>query len=171
MADYAEEELDRRSFLEWHDWTKPNYLHPPYILYATWTFSSFRIIYNFDISKISASMISYMQPGSFSSFWIWHFLIYPKQPSASERTCSERYFSTASMIWQLFSIPIRLDFKNPWKWKWSNEVEKSDMSVIWCISITNNVKSYKKLSEIAQTTKSTVFTIWGRELPAEFDEN
>ena len=31
-----------------------------------------------------------------------------------------------------------------WKWKWSNGVGKSEMSIIWCISITNNVKSNKK---------------------------
>ena len=62
---------------------------------------------------------------------------------------------------QLFSITIRLDFKNPWKWKWSNEVEKSEMIMIWCISITNNVKSYKKLNEIAQTARFTVFTMCG----------
>ena len=30
---------------------------------------------------------------------------------------------------------------DPWKWKWklSNGVGKSEMSIIWCISITNNV--------------------------------
>ena len=62
---------------------------------------------------------------------------------------------------QRFRIIICLDFKNPWKWKWSNEVEKSEMSMIWCISITNNVKSYKKVNEIAQTARFTVFTMCG----------
>ena len=74
---------------------------------------------------------------------------------------SQQSDTLRNTIWQLFSITIRLDFKNPWKWKWSNEVEKSEMSMIWCISITNNVKSYKKLNEIAQTARFTVFTMCG----------
>ena len=41
------------------------------------------------------------------------------------------------------------------------------MSMIQCMYITNNVKSYKKINEIAQTAKFTVFTMCGRELPAE----
>ena len=28
-------------------------------------------------------------------------------------------------------------------WKWSNDVEKSEMDLFWCISMTNNVKSCK----------------------------
>ena len=40
---------------------------------------------------------------------------------------------------------------DPWKWKWSNGVGKSEMSIIWCISITNNVKPCKKINETAQT--------------------
>ena len=43
------------------------------------------------------------------------------------------------------------------KWKWSNSVLKSEMGIFWCISITNNVKSYKKFDEKAQTVKFTVF--------------
>ena len=31
-----------------------------------------------------------------------------------------------------------------WEWKWSNGVGKSEMSIIWCMSITKNVKSNKK---------------------------
>ena len=51
-----------------------------------------------------------------------------------------------------------------WKWKWSNGVGKSEMSIIWCISITNNVKSNKKFNETAQTANFTVSTIYRREL-------
>ena len=40
---------------------------------------------------------------------------------------------------------------DPWKWKWSNGVGKSDLIIIWCISITNNVKSNKIINETAQT--------------------
>ena len=64
----------------------------------------------------------------------------------------------------VFSITISLDFKNP---KWSNEVEKNEMNMVWCIYITNNVKTYKKLNEIAQMAKFTVFIMCGRELPAD----
>ena len=41
------------------------------------------------------------------------------------------------IIWQLFSI--RLDLISKVGWTWSNGVRKSEMSIIWCISITNNV--------------------------------
>ena len=53
-----------------------------------------------------------------------------------------------------------------WKWKWSNGTGKSEMSIIWCISITNNVKWNKKFNETAQMANFTVFTMCGRELPA-----
>ena len=43
-----------------------------------------------------------------------------------------------------------------WKWKWSNSVLKSEMGIFWCMSITNNVKSYKKFDGKAQTAKFTV---------------
>ena len=46
-----------------------------------------------------------------------------------------------------------------WKWKWSNGVGKSEMSIIWCISITNNVKSNKKFNETAQTANFTDFPL------------
>ena len=51
-----------------------------------------------------------------------------------------------------------------WKWKWSNGVGKSEMSIIWCISATNNVKSCTNFKETAQTANFTVFTMCGREL-------
>ena len=37
--------------------------------------------------------------------------------------------------------------------------EKSEMSIIWCISITNNVKSNKKFNETAQTANFTDFPL------------
>ena len=33
-------------------------------------------------------------------------------------------------------------------WKWSNGVRKGEIDLIWCISITNNVKSYKQIDAI-----------------------
>ena len=39
------------------------------------------------------------------------------------------------------------------KWCW----QKSELDIFWCISITNNVKSCKKIDERGQTAKFTVF--------------
>ena len=56
-----------------------------------------------------------------------------------------------------FSITLQMIAAGEWKWKWSNSVLKSEMGIFWCISITNNVKSYKKFDGKAQTAKFTVF--------------
>ena len=68
--------------------------------------------------------------------------------------------------WQLLSITLDLNSKVGWKWKWSNGAgkRKSEMSIIWCISITNNVKSCKKINETAQTANFT-------DLPLNFCGN
>ena len=43
-------------------------------------------------------------------------------------------------------------------WKWSNGVGKSEMSIIWCISITNNVKNNaKNLWNSSNGQKAVVF--------------
>ena len=60
-------------------------------------------------------------------------------------------------IWRSFSITLQMIPAGGWKWKWSNSVLKSEMGIFWCISITNNVKSYKKFDGKAQTAKFTVF--------------
>ena len=52
-------------------------------------------------------------------------------------------------------------------WKWTNGVGNSKMSIIWYISITNNVKTCKKFNESAQTAKFSVFTRGRQELCAE----
>ena len=46
-----------------------------------------------------------------------------------------------------------------WKWKWSEKCRKSEISLIWCISTTNNVKSCKKFNETAQTANFTDFSL------------
>ena len=46
-----------------------------------------------------------------------------------------------------------------WKWKWSEKCLKSEISLIWCISTTNNVKSCKKFDETAQTANFTDFSL------------
>ena len=48
---------------------------------------------------------------------------------------------------------------DPWKWKWSGKCRKSEISLIWCISTTNNVKSCKKFNETAQTANFTDFSL------------
>ena len=47
-----------------------------------------------------------------------------------------------------------------WKWKWSNGVGKSEMSIIWCISITNNVKSNKKKSMKQLKRPNSLISHW-----------
>ena len=42
------------------------------------------------------------------------------------------------------------------KWKWSNGVRKGEIDPFWCISITNNVESYKNLMKgLTQPTLKT----------------
>ena len=54
---------------------------------------------------------------------------------------------------------------------WSNGVQISEMSIFWCISITNNMESCKKFNEKAQTTNFSVLAK-GRRLRKElFAEN
>ena len=44
-----------------------------------------------------------------------------------------------------------------WKSKWSNGVGKSEMSIIWCISIANNVKAKKKSMKQLKRPTSLIF--------------
>ena len=60
-------------------------------------------------------------------------------------------------LWRSFSRTLQMIPAGGWKWKWSNNVLKSEMGKFWRISITNNVKSYKKFDGKAQTAKFTVF--------------
>ena len=61
-----------------------------------------------------------------------------------ERNQLYPYFNLISSIRRSVSMSAGSSPKVGWKWKWSNGVGKSEMSIIWCISITNNVKSNKK---------------------------
>ena len=49
--------------------------------------------------------------------------------------------------------------------------EKSEMIIIWSISITNNVKSYKKINERAQTANFSVLSRLRQEPCAENPKN
>ena len=51
-------------------------------------------------------------------------------------------------IWQLFRSKTHLGFKVGWKW--SQKYQKSEISLTWCISTINNVKSCKKFNETDQ---------------------
>ena len=72
--------------------------------------------------------------------------------------------------WQLLSITLDLNSKVGWKWKWSNGAgkRKSDMSIIWCISITNNVKSCKKKSMKQLKRPTSLISHW---FPVEMVHN
>ena len=52
-------------------------------------------------------------------------------------------------LWQGVRMSLGTSPADPWKWKWSNGVGKSEISLIWCISTTNKVKSCKKFNETA----------------------
>ena len=67
------------------------------------------------------------------------------------------FFFGSPPLGRSFSITLQMIAAGEWKWKWSNSVLKSEMGIFWCISITNNVKSYKKFDGKAQTAKFTVF--------------
>ena len=56
-------------------------------------------------------------------------------------------------------------------WKWSNEVKMSEMSIFWCISMLNNVKSYKKINEKAQMANFSIFARGFRLLQELFAKN
>ena len=49
-------------------------------------------------------------------------------------------------------------------WKWSNGIEKSERDLFWCISMSNNVKSCKKINGKVQTFRFSVFTMGGHWL-------
>ena len=76
-------------------------------------------------------------------------------------------------IWVRHSVRMSLglcpaELRN---WKWPNGVGNSEMSIIWCISITNNMKTCKKFNERAQTAKFSVFSRLRQELCAENPKN
>ena len=62
-------------------------------------------------------------------------------------------------IWQGIRSMTRFCSKIGWKWKWSEKCRKSEISLIWCISTTNKVKSCKKFNETAQTANFTDFSL------------
>ena len=68
-------------------------------------------------------------------------------------------FVAAISIWQLLSWTHHMSAARAWKWKWSNGVEKSETDLFWCISMTNNVKSCKKINGRVQTFRFSVFTM------------
>ena len=68
---------------------------------------------------------------------------------SQRRTCISQGLS----LWFHFSSKIGR------KWKWSNGVGKSEISIIWCISITNNVKSCKKIQWNSSKANFTDFPL------------
>ena len=62
-------------------------------------------------------------------------------------------------VWQGLRSMTRFCSKIGWKWKWSEKCRKNEISLIWCISTTNNVKSCKKINETAETANFTDFPL------------
>ena len=74
---------------------------------------------------------------------------------------------TINHIRQLLSGTHHMSPTRAWKWKWSNGVEKSEIDLFWCISMTNNVKSCQKINGRVQTFRFSVFSMGRQELCAE----
>ena len=55
--------------------------------------------------------------------------------------------------------------------KLSNGVKKSEMGICWCISITNNVESCKKINEKTKTVNFSVLARGSRPRKELFAEN
>ena len=74
--------------------------------------------------------------------------------------------SVKKSIGQLLSWTHQMSAGRAWKWKWSYGVEKSETDLFWYISMTNNVKSCKKINGRVQTFIFSVFTMglcWKRQ--------
>ena len=74
-------------------------------------------------------------------------------------------------IWQGLRWCHDMSLPNTSFWKWSNGVKRVEMDLFWCISMTNNVKSCKKVHGRAQTSRFSVFTRGRQELCAENAKN
>ena len=111
---------------------------------------------------------------------LWQETTFVKDPSSSVERKKRMYtlcsgekvrscpdwirWHLSHLAWSTHSLRREIDLgyqhlslARVWKWKWSNDVEKSKMDLFWCISMPNNVKSCKKIDEKAQTAKFTVF--------------
>ena len=78
--------------------------------------------------------------------------------------CWSRFSFEPKCMWQGLRSTHHMSAGNGWKWKWPNGVEKSEMDLFWCISMTNNVKSCKKINGRVQTFRFSVFTMRGHWL-------
>ena len=62
------------------------------------------------------------------------------------------------LIWRHLRRCHNISSPNTHSWKWSNGVEKIEMDLFWCISVTNNLVSCKKINGWAETFIFSVFT-------------
>ena len=76
-----------------------------------------------------------------------------------------------SLLWQASSMRLGFTAKVGRIWKWSYGVEISEMGIFWCISITNNVESCKKINEKAQTANFSVLARGRRPRKELFAKN
>ena len=58
-------------------------------------------------------------------------------------------------VWRKERLTLGMSPADPWKSKWLGKCRKSEISLIWCIFTTNNVKSCKIFNETAQTASFT----------------
>ena len=73
-------------------------------------------------------------------------LPHPTQPNIIRSDNSAQSYEGYQNV--VLDFLIEKSLSSQWKWKWSNGVRKSEISIIWCISITNNsnVKSRNKFT-------------------------
>ena len=79
----------------------------------------------------------------------------------SEPKCLSGMYPCSTKMKEVWhSVRMSLGFcpAEPRNWKWPNGVGNSEMSIILCIYITNNVKTCKKINISAQTTNFIVFS-------------
>ena len=74
-------------------------------------------------------------------------------------------------LWQGSRMRLGFTAKVGKIWKWSNGVENCEMGIFWCISITNNVESSKKINEKAQTANFSVLARGRRPRKELFAKN
>ena len=70
------------------------------------------------------------------------------------------------MSWHAETIPEKVKILRP-----INGVKKSEMNLFWCISITSNVKTCKKINERAKTANFSVLSRLRQELCDENPQN
>ena len=99
-------------------------------------------------------------------YWLLETLLTPGSRSDDWCDPGEWWY-----LWQGSRMRLGVTAKVGRNWKWSNGVQKSEMGIFWCVSITNNVESCKKFNEKAQTAKFSVLAMGRRPRQELFAKN